>query len=100
MPSGVTRLAKLALASAFQLKAPLDALVAAALTILLPGATRSGLSRLSTTRLPLASSRAPRVGPRELKKFTLSSLRASVSLTLTAPTVITDGSWPGELIAP
>jgi hypothetical protein len=31
---------------------------------------------------------------------TLSSLRAFVPLKLTAPTVITDGSLPGELIAP
>ena len=32
--------------------------------------------------------------------FTLSSLRAVVPLKLTAPTVMTDGSLPGELMRP
>ena len=52
-------------------------LVAAAATILLPGATRSGLSRLSTTRTPPLSRNEPRVGPRELKKLTESSPRVT-----------------------
>ena len=59
---------------------------------LLPGATRSGLSRLSTWRTPTSSTNEERVGPRELKKLTLSSLRKAVPRVLTAPTVITDGS--------
>ena len=67
---------------------------------LLPGATRSGLSRLSTRRAPWVSMNEPRVGPRELKKLTLSSLRTALPRVLTAPTVITEGSWPGELMAP
>ena len=49
--------------------------VDAALTSALPGATRSGLIRLSTARWPLAMTRAPRVGPRELKLLTTSSPR-------------------------
>ena len=67
---------------------------------LLPGATISGLSRLSTRRIPWVSMKEPRVGPRELKKFTLSSLRTELPRVLTAPTVMTEGSWPGELMAP
>ena len=51
-------------------------------------------------RTPSESTIAARVGPRELNRFTLSSLRASVPLKLTAPTVITDGSMPGEPIEP
>jgi hypothetical protein len=74
--------------------------LASAPTILLPGATRSGFSRLSTWRTPPASTHALRVGPRELKKFTVSSPRAVVSCPFADPTVITDGSLPGELIAP
>jgi hypothetical protein len=54
--------------------------VAAAPRILLPGATRSGLIRLSMRLTPLASTKAPRVGPRELKRLTASSLRAVVLL--------------------
>ena len=65
----------------------------------LPGATRSGLIRLSTQR-PRASARLPRVGPRELKPATTSSVRLSVALGLLAPTVMTDGSCPGEPTAP
>jgi len=38
--------------------------------ILLPGATRSGFSRLSWCTMPAASNHAPRVGPRELKLAT------------------------------
>ncbi len=74
--------------------------VAAAPTILLPGATRSGLSRLSTTRTPLLFRYEPRVGPRELKLLTTSSPRAVVPLKFTEPTVMTDGSLPGELMVP
>ena len=67
---------------------------------LLPGATRSGLSRLSMRRTPPASMYEARVGPRELNRLTLSSLRAAVPRVLAEPTVITDGSWPGELMVP
>ena len=74
--------------------------VAAAPTILLPGATRSGLSRLSARRTPVLSSVPPRVGPRELKEVTTSSPRAVVSLKLAAPTVMTEGSLPGDPMAP
>ena len=69
-------------------------------TMRLPGATRSGLIRLSTVRTPVAETSAPRVGPRELKFVTTSSLRPVVPLMLSAPTVITLGSWPGELMLP
>ena len=55
MPSGVTRLLAYVVASRFQVGALLDAALASAPMILLPGATRSGLSRLSATRTPLAS---------------------------------------------
>ena len=68
--------------------------------ILLPGATRSGLSRLSMRRTPAASTNEARVGPRELKKLTLSSPRAAVPRVLAEPTVITEGSCPGELTVP
>ena len=44
--------------------------------------------------------RAPRVEPRELKKLTLSSPRCAVPRVLTEPTVMTEGSWPGELMLP
>ena len=75
--------------------------VAAALIMALPGASRSGLSRLSTTRWPLLSRVAPRVGPRELKPLTTSSVRlAAVSFMFDEPTVITDGSCPGEPTVP
>ena len=73
--------------------------VAAAATTRLPGATRSGLSRLSMRRTP-STVIAPRVGPRELKWLTLSSSRASVALWLAAPTVMTLGSLPGEPMVP
>ena len=43
---------------------------------------------------------ALRVGPRELNRLTVSSLRSIVSWWLTAPTVITVGSLPGALTAP
>ena len=68
--------------------------------ILLPGATRSGLSRLSGWRTPAVSVQALRLGPRELNRFTVSSLRATVAWVLTAPTVITEGSLPGALTRP
>ena len=74
--------------------------VEAALTMALPGATRSGLSRLSTTRSPVVSTWAPRDGPRELKELTTSSLRLGVSFMFDEPTVITDGSCPGEPMVP
>ena len=74
--------------------------VDAALTRALPGASRSGLSRLSTTRWPLLSTWAPRLGPRELKPLTTSLLRAAVSRMFDEPTVITDGSCPGEPTVP
>ena len=66
----------------------------------LPGATRSGLIRLSTQRLPLGKTKLPRVGPRELKDVITSSLRPAVPTRLDAPTVITDGSWPGDEMLP
>ena len=72
-----------------------------AATMRLPGATRSGLIRLSKSwRLPSLSTSEPRVGPRELKFVTTSSPRSRVPLRLTAPTVMTEGSCPGELIEP
>jgi hypothetical protein len=55
---------------------------------------------LSTWRLPLASTQAPRVGPRELKWLTVSSARSMLPLLLTEPTVMTLGSCPGELMVP
>ena len=69
-------------------------------TMRLPGATRSGFSRLSGCRAPLESVEPPRVGPRELKKLTLSSLRAAVSWVWAEPTVMTEGSLPGALMPP
>ena len=54
---------------------------------LLPGATMSGLANASY-----------QVGPRELKRATLSSERVSVSNVSIAPTVIADGALPGELM--
>jgi len=69
-------------------------------TILLPGATTSGLMRLSKCLTPSVPVQKPRVGPRELNVAMPSSLRASVPNELVAPTVITDGSLPGLWIAP
>ena len=51
-------------------------------------------------RTPVASMYEPRVGPCELNRFIASSLRPGVPLVLTEPTVITFGSWPGELTVP
>ena len=51
-------------------------------------------------RTPLASMYEPRVGPSELNRLTVSSLRAAVPRVLAEPTVMTDGSCPGELIEP
>ena len=65
-----------------------------------PAATRSGLSRLSTARTPVLLVTAPRVGPRELKPFTTSSERPVVSFMFDEPTLITDGSCPGEPTVP
>jgi hypothetical protein len=73
---------------------------AAALTTALPGATRSGSSRLSTRRTSPEPLSAPRVGPRELMVVTTSSLRPGVALTLAAPSVRANGQWPGDAIAP
>ncbi len=42
----------------------------------------------------------PRVGPLELKLFTVSSPRYTVSYDFMEPTVMADGSSPGELIEP
>ncbi len=72
---------------------------AAAPSTLLPMATRSGFRRLSRTN-PAAVRPTPRVGPREEKKLTVSSTRATVPFQLTEPTVITDGSMPGEPMLP
>jgi len=47
-----------------------------------------------------ATTNAPRVGPRELKLAMTSSLRPSVALKLMVPTVIADGSRPGEPTRP
>src|SRR5579859_708388 len=55
--------------------------------IRLPGATRSGFTTWSKS-----------VGPLELKLATVSSKRVAVPLVLVAPTVITLGSLPGELM--
>src|SRR5258706_14954782 len=66
----------------------------------LPGATRSGLRRLSGWRMPEESSQPPRVGPRELKKLTVSSPRPDVACGFAEPTVMTDGSLPGDVIVP
>ena len=68
--------------------------------IRLPGATRSGFNRLSRVFTPLALTKLPRVGPRELNEFITSSLRAAVFFVLAEPTVITLGSWPGDEIVP
>ena len=68
-------------------------------TMRLPGATRSGFSRLSIQG-PSGNKVRPRVGPRELKPATVSSLRMAVACRFTAPTVMTEGSWPGEPTAP
>ena len=84
----------------FQVGLLLEALVAAAPTMALPGATRSGFTRLSIWRTPVLSVQALRVGPRELNMLTTPSLRAVVPLLLTEPTVITLGSLPGALIVP
>ena len=66
----------------------------------LPGATRSGLSRLSRTNTPSRPIEPPRVGPRELKLLTTSSARVAVARGLALPTVIAAGSLPGELMVP
>jgi hypothetical protein len=59
------------------------------------------LSTLSGVRTPVtASVLPPRVGPRELKKLITSSARAVVFLKLTEPTVMTEGSLPGEVMVP
>ncbi len=71
-----------------------------AVSTLLPGATRSGLIRLSVQRLPFAKVKLPRVGPRELKVVTTSSARSAVPAMLSAPTVITEGSCPGDETVP
>ena len=42
----------------------------------------------------------PRLGPRELKLLTTSSLRSVGAFQLAEPTVMTDGSWPGEPTVP
>ena len=74
--------------------------VAAAEYKRLPGATRSGLIRLSMLRPPVVLIEAPRVGPRELNRLTVSSPRAGVPRMCDEPTVITDGSCPGEPMVP
>ena len=51
-------------------------------------------------RTPVVLSVAPRDGPRELKPLTESSDLLSVPLVLAEPTVMTDGSWPGEPMVP
>ena len=51
-------------------------------------------------RWPLDVTIAPRVGPRELKLLMTSLLRAVVSFMCDEPTVITDGSCPGEPMVP
>jgi hypothetical protein len=66
----------------------------------LPGATRSGFRRLSVCCAPSASNHAPRVGPRELNMLTTSSARNTVLRLLADPTVITEGSLPGEVTTP
>ena len=79
--------------------------------IRLPGATRSGLRKLSARRVwritvklaglsKTSYQAAPRVGPRELKVLTVCALRSTESPVLTEPTVITVGSCPGEPMAP
>jgi hypothetical protein len=55
---------------------------------------------LSIQRLPLGNRKPPRVGPRELKPLTASSLRVVVPNGLTAPTVIAEGSCPGDDTVP
>ena len=74
--------------------------VAAAPNSLLPGATRSGLRMLSMRFTPNASTKLPRVGPRELKPLTTSSLRVTLASGLADPTVITVGSLPGDEMLP
>ena len=66
----------------------------------LPGATRSGFRKLSYCVTPFASMKLPRVGPRPLKLLIVSPLRADVSCVLAEPTVMAEGSSPGELIDP
>ena len=50
--------------------------------------------------MPCASVQELRVGPRELKVATPSSERQSVPKVFVAPTVMADGSTPGEWTAP
>ena len=100
MPVEVTSWLKNSVPRVFQVGLLLEALVDAAPTMALPGATRSGLSRLSMWRTPRLSVQPLRVGPRELNMLTVSSLRAAVPLVLAEPTVITDGSLPGALMVP
>jgi hypothetical protein len=50
--------------------------------------------------LPQSSIRTPKVGPRELKPLTTSSLRSAVLRVFAEPTVMTEGSLPGEVIVP
>src|SRR5439155_14439 len=54
-----------------------------------PGATRSGFARRSTA-----------VGPRELNAAMVSSLRSIVPMWLDAPTVSTQGAFPGAVMPP
>src|SRR5688572_31570937 len=54
-----------------------------------PGASRSGLAAKSI-----------HVGPRELNAAIESSLRRAVPLWLLAPTVRTQGAFPGDVIPP
>jgi hypothetical protein len=51
-----------------------------------PGATTSGFANASY-----------HVGPRELNGATRSSARVSLSFVLVAPTVMTEGAFPGEV---
>ncbi len=56
---------------------------------LFPGATRSGFITLSNA-----------VGPRELYVVTTSSLRSTLPLVFSAPTVMTSGRLPGTAMPP